>query len=279
MKKLLFLVLLSANFNYGQEINLSQWKKDSLPIGDGLSFIKNDKLFKASQSKNRWYFKIVNDSVEIIKNNFERSNGDTLPFSNNKLKLYGNKYVKKVHNGYLVGVKGNEFIGDHLYFVSIRKNNKLKKLKKVERVETYKDTIDYKKNVIRYRRDIIKIFEFNKRIFAFQGGGIFFNSPGRLIEIFYDKKKWKYKHIKRLIEKPIISFFNNGSIYMITNQYILSFDKKLKLKQILKSELKLGLLKLSNAFIKDNDIYLAMKKGILVIKEFETNPNYEWYIK
>ena len=278
MKKKFLIIITVLYFQIGksQVIDLSEWKRDSLPLGTGLSFIKNDELYKATLSKNNWSFKISNDTVKIENNHFKIDKGDSLSYEGNLFQLPPRKYIRKVFNGYLIGLNDNEYIGNSLKFLS---NQNDTKLFDIEKIENSSDSLHYKNRQLIISDNIRKIFKFNKRIYAFQGGVSLDISPGLIIEIFYKNEKWNYKPIKRMIEVPKISFLHNNNLYMITNQYIFSMDKNMQIKQVLKSKIKWGHLNLSNAFIKKKDIYIAMRKGILIIRDFENNPIYEWFVK
>lgn len=278
MKKNFLIIITVLLFQIGksQVIDLSEWKRDSLPLGTGLSFIKNDELYKATLSKKNWSFKISNDTVKIENNHFKIDKGDSLSYEGKLLQLPPRRYIRKVFNGYLIGLNDNEYIGNSLKFLSNQNNTKLFDIEKVDNIS---DSLHYKNRQLIASDNIRKIFKFNKRIYAFQGGGVLDTSPGLVIEIFYENGKWNYKPIKRMIEVPEISFLHNDNLYMITNQYIFSTDKNMQIKQVLKSKIKWGHLNLSNAFIKKKDIYIAMRKGILIIRDFENNPNYEWFVK
>lgn len=279
MKKHFLLLIIIQFFHIGksQEIDLSKWKRDSIPLGIGLSFIEKDKLYQTKLSKDNWSFRIHNDTVKIVNNDYKIDNGDSLFYKGELMKLPPRKYIKKVFNGYLIGINDNEYIGNSLKFLSTLENNKIVDLEKIENISTSKNYNNKRQRII--SNNIRKIFEFNNTLYGFQGGGIIENSPGMIIEIFYKNGVWKYKNIKNIIEVPIISFLHNEKLYIITNQHILRMDKNMRIKQVLKSELKWGQINLSNAFIKNNDIFIAMRGGILIIRDFENNPNYEWFVK
>lgn len=249
MKKNFLIIISILFFQIGksQVIDLSEWKRDSLPLGTGLSFIKNDELYKATLSKNNWSFEISNDTVKIENNRFKIDKGDSLSYEGKLLQLPPRRYIRKVFNGYLIGLNDNEYIGNSLKFLS---NQNSTKLFDVEKTENIPDSLHYKNRQLVISDNIREIFKFNKRIYAFLGGGSLDISPGLIIEIFYENGKWNYKPIKRMIEVPKISFLHNDNLYMITNQYIFSTDKNMQIKQVLKSKIKWGHLNLSNAFIK-----------------------------
>ena len=264
MKNSLLSILIFCIFSsaIAQEINLTEWKKDSIPL--------EKELNKANHSKDNWYFELKNDTVRIIQNPYKRIKGDKLPFPIDSVKnISGNKYIKSVFNGYLIGFNHGEF-GGGLKYVSLYNDY------------GYHIEFEDKENEWKYGisgRNVRKIFEFNDKIIATRGLAHMGLNYGSLVELIFKDGKWKYKYISRLIESPGVTFQYNEFIYIITSQYILKIDKELKIKEVLKSRFYWGVLYPSSSFIKENDIYIAMRKGILIIKDFESEPKYEWYIK
>ncbi len=259
---LIILTLFFFHFGRSQEIDLSKWKLDSIPLGK--------KLNEANHSENDWYFKLSQDTILVQKNKYRLIKGDSLPFPIDSIRnINGNKFIKSVFNGYLIGYDHGEFGGGLKY------------------VSSYND-IDYyveieeKDNEWNYSimgRNVRKIFEFNNKIYATRGLAHLGSNYGNLIELIFNDGKWKYKYISSLIETPILTFNYGEFIYIITSQNILKIDKDLNITQILKSPFNWGILYPSSAFIKNRDIYIAMRKGILIIRDFETSPKYEWYVK
>lgn len=276
-----FLFLIS-NFIFSQEIDLSNWKKDSIPIGNLTPFSnKPGKLVIANHSKDNWSFKIKFDSVYILNNKDFKIKGDSVAFPINNIDdLQGKKYVKKVDKGFLIGSNAGEF-GGNLKFIS-HDNNINYNIENASNFE--KDKVKFSTNEkgkwYGYtNKNIQQIFDFNNKVYATKELTHLSLNYGSIIEIFYENEKWKYKLVENLIESSKIAFEHNGLIYIITSQYILNFDKNSEIKQVLKSVFNWGNLYPSSAFIKDKDIYIAMRKGILVIRDFENNPDYEWYVK
>lgn len=255
------MTILFFHFGQSQEIDLSGWKQDSIPL--------DKKLNEANHSKDDWFFKKIKDSIIIEKNKYKRIKGDSLPFPIDSVKgLRGNEYIKSVFNGYLIGQNKGEF-GGGLKFVSLNNDHSYNIRLKDEKHSTRGYIF----------MNILKIFEWNDRIYATEGLAHMVLDRGNFLEIFYDEGEWKYTIISSLIEKPALTFKHNEFIYMITSQYILKMDKELNINQVLKSPMYWGVLYPSSIFIKGGDIYLAMRKGILIIRDFENNPQYEWYVK
>ena len=101
---------------------------------------------------------------------------------------------------------------------------------------------------------------------------------GQILEMYRVDTVWKYKSLTSLIEAPaLITDYKNEKI-IVTSQYILKFGKDFKVSEILKSPLYLGMLYPSSILIDNNDLYLAMRKGIFKIKKFDSSPEYEWFI-
>ncbi|MGJ8591821.1 MAG: hypothetical protein ACSHXF_04700 [Aquaticitalea sp.] len=260
---LLLIALLIFQFGKSQEIDLSEWKMDSIPTS-----LK--KLSEANNSKHRWHFSNFNDTIKIIEHKYNRVNGDNLPFSLDSVKnISGTKFIKSVYNGFLIGYNHGEF-GGGLKFVSLNNDYSYS-------IELIDKENEWKYNYV--SRNIREIFEYNNRIYAMRGLAHMGLNNGGLYEIIFKNGKWSYKYISNLPGTPDIVFVHKNIVYIVTTQNILKFDEIGGLKTILKSPFYWGSLYPSNAFIKGNDIYLAMRKGILIIRDFENNPNYEWYIK
>jgi hypothetical protein len=256
MKKPTITIILFAFCSYckAQSPNLNNWKLDTLPT--------DNRIYAANNSPNNWTFIKKMGKWEIIQNPYNKAKGDSLPFTQefiekNLKKIKGNRYIKKIKDGYLVGLNRGEF-GGGLYFIN---PNGL-----------------YGYEIAPYLR-INKIFEYKKKYFAIEGLAHLGGNSGQIIEIFKKDTFWQYKSFRDLVESPaLITDYKNEKI-IVTSQYILKFGKNFKVKQILKSPIYWGMLYPSAILIDNNtDIYLAMRKGILKIKAFTTKPEYEWYV-
>jgi hypothetical protein len=257
------IILLFFQFGKSQEIDLSEWKIDSIPF----TF---KKLNEANNSKLHWSFSKLNDTIRITENKYTRINGDKLPFPIDSVKnISGTKFIKSVYNGYLIGYNHGEF-GGGLKYVSLYNDYSY-------HVELINKEEEWKYNHV--SRNIREIFEYNGRIYALRGLAHMTLNNGGLYEIIFKDGKWRYKYISNLPGTPSISFKYNNLVYIVTTEHILTFDKLGNLNTILKSPFYWGSLYPTNSFVKDKDIYLAMRKGILVIRNFEIKPSYEWYIK
>ncbi|WMI69170.1 hypothetical protein [Mangrovimonas sp. YM274] len=282
---LMMYVGLSSFLGFGQELDLSVWKRDSVPLGDLLPFHKgqSDRLLEANQSKDHWYFEITPDTVLVKNHPCFKIKGDSLPFVINDIGgLGGYKYVKKVSNGYLIGSNGGEF-GGGLKFVALNKgysyNIKTLGSENGDRPVGAVNQIE-SGALYGYRsRNIYSIFEFNGKLYATEGMSHLAYDKGAIIEIFNDNDKWCYRHVSEFIEAPRVTFKYKDSLYVITGQYILKLDKAINTTQVLRAPFYWGLLYPSSAFVNNTDMYIAMRKGIMVIRDFETHPNYEWYVE
>jgi hypothetical protein len=263
-KKLTVIItLLFFHFGISQQIDLSEWKRDSIPVS-------LEKLSEANNSKKRWCFSKSNDSIIIVENKYKRVNGDTLPFPIDSIKyISGTKHIKSVFNGYLVGYNHGEF-GGGLKYVSIFNDYDYN-------VELIDKKDEWKYSYI--PKNVKDIFEFNNKVYVTRGLAHLIDGNGGLFEVIYKNGKWNYKFISKLPGTPDITFEENNSLYIITTQHILRYDKNGKMTMLLKSPFYWGYLYPTNSFIKNNDIYLAMRKGILIIRDFESKPKYEWYLK
>lgn len=240
-------LLIFCQFSLAQAPNLTNWKIDTLPMGD--------LIYKANQSENDWLFVQSGDTWEIVNNPYSIQKGDSLPFSkkfiNKKFKLFkGRKFVKKTSDGYLIGFKNGEFSGS-LYFMNLKGRG----VYEIEKGLT-----------------INNFFEFQSRIYAIEG--LYF---GKIIEIFKENGFWKTQTVSNLYDIPKLIANHNNEKLIVGSQYIFKFGKELKPIEILKSPFYWGMLYPSSILIDNQDFYLSMRQGVLKIKKFDTNPTYEWF--
>ena len=256
MKKIFATIFFLALYSLSQaqqKPDLTNWKLETLPVGDLLN--------SANHSHDDWIFVKKDDKWLIEQNTFKREKGDNFPFTadfidQNLKEIKGNRYVKKTPDGYLVGLNKGEF-GGGLYFI----NN--------DGLAGYQ---------IGKRLNIRSIFEHNWTIFSIEGLSHLGLQRGQIIQIFQEDNLWKYKTLTQLIEAPrLIADYNDEKI-IVTSQYILRFRQDLVVTEILKSPMNWGGLYPSSIIIDNNDIYMAMRKGVLKIKAFDTLPEYEWYV-
>ena len=251
IKALIFFLTL-CNLCLAQVPDLTNWIIDTLPT--------DDRIYPANNSNDNWIFSKSGDKWEIVRNSFKREKGDSFPFSpdfidRNLKEIKGNRFVKKTSDGYLVGLNKGEF-GGGLYFI------------KPDGLNGY-EMAGY--------LNIHNIFEYNSKYFAIEGLAHLGGQRGQIIEIFKVDTVWKYKSLTSLVEAPaLITDYNNEKI-IVTSQYILKFSKDFKVSEILKSPFYWGMLYPSSILIDKSDIYLAMRKGVLKIKTFDKQPEYEWY--
>lgn len=256
MKKIFAIVFFLSIYSLSQaqqKPDLTNWKLETLPLGDILS--------AANQSQDDWIFIKKNDEWQIEQGNYKRNKGDAFPFTEdfidkNLKEIKNYRFVKKTPDGYLVGLNNGEF-GGGLYFIN---NDGLAGYQMGE--------------FLRIR----SIFEHNWTIFSIEGLAHLGLQKGQIIQIFKEDELWKYKTLTQLIEAPILITDYNDEKIIVTSQYILRFRQDLVVTEILKSPMNWGGLYPSSIIIDNNDLYLAMRKGVLKIKAFDTLPEYEWYV-
>jgi hypothetical protein len=247
----------------GQKIDLLGWKLDSLPISQ-------EKLQEANLSKNHWSFSRSNNSIKIVQAVYNRVNGDPLPFSIDSVKyITGRKQVKSVSNGFLIGYNHGEF-GGGMKFVSYQ--NDL----------NYDIELADPKNEWKYpyvSENVCDIFDFHGNIYATRGLAHMGSKSGGIYQVLFHDTKWKYRFVTELEGKPSISFAHHDHIYIVTTSNVYKFDASEKLTKIIKAPFYWDFLYPKDAFIKDADLYISMRKGVLKIENFEKNPAYQWYVK
>ncbi|APY07659.1 hypothetical protein BWZ20_04800 [Winogradskyella sp. J14-2] len=244
---LLFPIIITA-----QDYSLNDFKADSIPT--------QENVWKSNHSKFNWIITKINDSIVIKENDFNYRKGDSLPFSEFKVaeKLnnqYAIRAVKKVNDGYLIGINKGEF-GGGLWFLSLD-------------CKTSYEIIPYKR--------IHEIFEFNNKIYVLEGLSHITINNGSLLEITKNEK-WEISKTFDLPDAPRFILKEKDNILIISSEHILSFNKYDKLNLILRAPFNWALLFPSSAVVIDNDIYIAMREGILKISSFKYNRKYTWYV-
>lgn len=236
-----------CQFSLAQAPNLTNWKIDTLPMGD--------LIYKANQSKNNWVFVQSGGIWDIIQNPYSKHKGDSLPFSkkfiNKKFKHFeGRKFVKKTTDGFLIGFNNGEFSGG-LHFMDLKGHG----------------VYEIEKGIT-----INNFFEFQSKIYAIEG--MYF---GKIIEIFKVNGFWKTQSVSNLYDIPKLIADHNNEKLIVGSQYIFKFGKDLKPIEILKSPFYWGILYPSSILIDNEVLYLSMRQGVLKIKKFDTHPTYEWF--
>lgn len=245
--RLLIYSLIICNLCNGQAPDLTNWKSDSLPLGDRVNM--------ANQSLNDWIFAKNGNNWAIKRSSHLTENGDDLLSISKKTKekiklIKGKKFYKKISSGYLMGVNNGEF-GGGLYYI---------------------DSTRGKLHQIEHGLRIQNIFEYQSKLFAIEG-----LYHGQIIEIFKENKFWKYRSISGLIDVPKLLVDYNNEKIILSNQYLLLLNKDLKITELLKAPFYWGALYPSSILIDGEVLYIAMRQGILKIMNFVTSPKYEWF--
>ncbi len=256
MKNILGIIFILTTINsFGQQFELNDFTIDSLPVGD--------KVYKANISNQDWFIKKVNDSIKICIDNFKPAKLDStkiIASPKNKTDvaklLREARITKKVHDGLMIGINNGEF-GGALWFLSSNG-------KELYQVKSFINVQD--------------IFNFNGNLYVTHGLahlGLNYGSISKLKK----EKKWKISKSFTLRAKPIIVLHEKKSLLILTTKGLVNFDKNEKLTTILQAPFAWGMLYPSSVIIENKDIFIAMRKGILKISNFKSNPNYKWYIK
>lgn len=245
--------LLASILMFGQSYNLKDFEIDSLPT------IKNQ--WKSHNSKQHWSISKTNDSIKISNYDFNYFKGDKLPFNNREIAKKFNfqstiRSIKKVENGFIIGLNGGEF-GGGLWFLS-------------KDGESAYEIAPYKR--------IRQIFEFNNKTYVLEGLAHMGGNYGSLLEI-KKEQKWKIHKTFNLPDAPNFAIFKNDLVLIITSEHIMTFNEFDRLIKTVKAPFYWGSFYPSSAITDKNDIFIAMRKGILKISSFEYNPEYTWFVK
>ncbi len=256
MKFKLFIIFISIyNVSISQVPDLSNWKLDSLPNTE-------NRIHKVHMTGPQWRFLKSRDNWKIVKNEYNFDRGDSLPlktgYLENNLKIKSwYRYVKKIPDGYLIGVRFFEAYG--LYFVSD------------DGLSGYKMPGPLM---------IHQIFEYNGKYYALDGNpqAHELSQKGQLLEIYKKGNVWTYKTVIKMIDAPeLLTDYKNEKL-IITANSILKFGKDLKPKELLKSPFFFGILGPFSMLVNNDDLYIAMQGGVLKIKTFDSKPSYEWWV-
>ena len=245
--------VLNADLTVSKTIDLSRWKIEPLPI-------EIDRIQDANHSDNNWRFLVEENRLLVIQDNSREKSQNSLPFSDeftakNQRLFYGKRRVKKVDNGFLVGLNHGEF-GGGLVFVS----------------DNESEVYDFGE-----RLRIRKFFEFDSKIYAIEGLSHLGSSKGQIIEIYKDDI-WIYKTVVKLDETPILIAKLEDYFIIVTDENLLKLTKNLKIEQILNAPISWNVLYPTSIYIDAEDLLIAMRKGLLKIENFLTNPKFSWYV-
>ena len=245
--RVLIYCLLICNLCKGQAPDLTNWKLDTLPLGD--------RIYKANNSDNNWFFEKSGNVWEVKRNANRIERGDSLPVISKRIRklinsIKGIKFFKKISSGYLMGVNNGEF-GGGLYNIDLS-SRKLHEIHQSFRIQ--------------------EIFEFQSKVYASVG---VYN--GQIIEIYEENELWKYKSVCILIGTPRLIVDYNDKKLILTSQHLSILGKDLKVTELLKAPFYWGMLYPSSILIDGDNIYIAMREGVLKISQFIVKPMFEWF--
>lgn len=245
--------VLIANIVESKTVDLSRWKIKPLPI-------EPDRLQDANHSENNWQFLIEDNQLLIVQDNSREKSQNLLPFSDeftakNQRLFSGKRHVKKVKSGFLVGLNHGEF-GGGLVFVS-----------------------DDESVVYNFgeRLRIREFFELNSKIYAIEGLSHLGSSGGQIIEIYKDDI-WTYKTAVKLDETPSLIEKLEDYFIILTNRNLIKLTKNLEIKKILTAPIDWQVLYPTSVYIDAENLFVAMREGILKIENFQTNSTFSWFV-
>jgi len=255
--KLLLIFISIYNISISQIPDLSNWKLDSRPKEEDRNNIIHMSDFD-------WRFLKSGDRWEIVKHEkkwndeFNYNRGDSLPFTSEYIEKNfktdpWHRFIKKIPGGYLVGVW---LAGPNgLYFIS-------------------------EDGLIGYKMPgyllISQIFEYNGKFYAIDGD--FTGKSGEILEIYKKGNVWTYKKVAKTTPPTSLVTVYKKEMVGITASSIIKFGKDLKPKEVLKSPYFWGMQFPFSMLVNNDDLYIAMKGGVLIIKTFDTKPSYEWWV-
>lgn len=246
MKFFSLILFLASTLTYSQSIDLNKWVEKPFPLHTELDLPN----YYIAKDKNDDSFKI--QTIPVLLDAIPTSTIHTLiekKFGINN----GKRTIKKVFNGYLISYADGEF-GGNLYFISDGN----------------------KKSYLIAERTRIKFFiETDNELFAFGGLANLGTSRGSAYKLNY-KRKWKLEYLKNLQADPLNIIQNNKNIYIISSENLLKFKPDDKLNTVLTFPFNLGIFYPTSSVIIKNDLYIAMRSGVLKVKNFSYKPTFHW---
>ncbi len=251
---ILIALVLSSLVSDAQVPDLMNWKLDSLPVGE--------RFYTANHSADNWLFKLTGGKWKVVQNKDGQQKGDSIPpgliTSDVKRKVgleRGQSFVKRVSDGFLVGKDGGEF-GGGLFFIGL----------------------DGGLLVVRDRINVRSIIEYNGKLLAIEGLAHLGSYSGQILEIFKEGDRWSCRLLTTLVDAPILIERFGDELLIVTSQHLLKLGRGFKTTEVLKSPIYWGSLYPTSMLIDRTDLYLAMRQGVLKIKDFESQPVYAWYV-
>mgnify|MGYP000950037183 CR=1 FL=1 len=248
MKFFSLILFLASTITYSQTIDLSNWVDNKKSID------------KYKHPQNEISYIIIKDSLNYIisKQTSPTIIGDSIPFSEEFIeskigKNYGGRIVKKVFNGYFLSYLNGEH-GSAFYFISSDGN-------KVYEIES-----------IRHAK---YFFELEGKLFVACGLSHLASSWGSIYSLNF-KRKWKAAYIENLEADPKIVFKNFQNTYIVTYEKMFRVNQDASLNTVLTFPFNLGIFYPTSSAIIKNDLYIAMRSGVLKVKNFNYKPTFHW---
>ncbi len=248
MKFLSLILFLASTITYSQTIDLNNW-------------VENKKLIdKYKHPQNEISYVIIKDSLNYVisKQTSPTTIGDSIPFSDefieNKIgENYGGRIVKKVFNGYFLSYLNGEH-GSDFYFIS----NDGKKAYEIESIRHAK-----------------YFFEVEGNLFVACGFSHLASSRGSIYSLKF-KKKWKATYVENLEASPKIVFKHLQSTYILTHEKMFRVNQDASFNAVLTFPFNIGIFYPTSSVIIKNDLYIAMRSGVLKVKSFSYKPTFHW---
>ena len=84
------------------------------------------------------------------------------------------------------------------------------------------------------------------------------------------------EYLKNLQADPLNIIQNNKNIYIISSENLLKFKPDDELNTVLTFPFNLGIFYPTSSVIIKNDLYIAMRSGVLKVKNFSYKPTFHW---
>lgn len=214
---------------------LSNWKTYPVPTN-------KDTLYRYNNGMKDWQVSDKNNTIEVTKWDYKKPN--ILPFDLEKSKvgtrMFGNRLVLQVNDGYLVGFNGGEFGASLYWFAKDGKSN----------YEVSGDQID-------------QYITRDGEIYAIQGLAHMGMSYGSIITINKVKGKWVTNDYLKLPSAPAaIVLDSDNNFIVITSRSLLKVDAKRNITTLVDKGFWEALLYPNSAIVKNGILYSGMRGGV-----------------
>ncbi len=252
-----YIILSDGKNNFSNKIDLSLWNEYPLPDFERTNIANTTLIDWAFEKSDESSFCIKCYDANTSKKK-DTQKDSLLILINEKSNLhYYIRDVIKVLNGKLVTYGYFESRGEEISFISNKKNS-------------------YKiKNI----GEVLKLFKFNNKIFCLTGFSHFGGTQeGKIYEIKFKNKSWKAVLVcSGLDSNPKQVLITENEAIILTSESLYKFSKDLAIRKLFNAPFNWSQLYPSSIIRENDNLYIAMRMGILKISDFENKQSFHWF--